>query len=82
MSTWNPAARIFVLAATVMMITAAVVALLIVSTRNHSANVRDCQNQGGRVVLDTDRHYDTKARKWVTTREHECIVNGQEINEW
>ena len=65
----------------------AVIALIIVlAARAHNAHTRRCHNQGGTVVTDHDtkRVYDKTTGKWKTKTEteHECHVNGQEVNEW
>lgn len=52
----------------------------------HRSNTRACHAQHGTVVVDHDtkRVYDKKTGKWKTKTdtEHECIVNGREVNEW
>lgn len=52
----------------------------------HNANTRNCHNQGGTVVVDhdTERHYNKRTARWETRTdtEHECIINGREVNEW
>lgn len=67
-------------------VVAAIVLVCALISINHNNNVRACKAQGGTVVTDTDhdQYYDKKTGKWKTrtTTEHECIVNGREVNEW
>jgi hypothetical protein len=65
---------------------AMIVLVCALSSVYHNNNVRACKQQGGTVVTDTDhdRYYDKKTgkQKTRTTTEHECIINGREVNEW
>lgn len=46
----------------------------------HDANERRCRDMGGTVVSELETK--TKNGKTTTTREYECIVNGEERFEW
>lgn len=68
---------------------AVVVAAVLFAALHHSSRTDACRAQGGTVVVDVDHTTRTvtgrngkPSKKPVTTTEHECMVNGQEVDEW
>lgn len=62
---------------------------VIIALANHHSRADSCRERGGTVVTDVDHGTRTvtgrngrPSRKPTTSTEYECIINGQEVDEW
>lgn len=80
--------RRLILTAAAITVTLVVVALLVAAVLSSKSRAEACRERGGTVFTDVD--YTTKettkngrtTTKRVPHTEHECVIDGREVDEW